>query len=81
METDSQSTGAAPPPAGASVGGGAPLALLIIAGVIVGGLLGQPIIGFFVGLALGISVVIALWWRDRSIARGGGAVEPRSPRL
>ncbi len=40
--------------------GGAPLALLIVLGVVVGGLFGQPSIGFLVGLALGVAVAIAI---------------------
>lgn len=43
------------------MGGGAPLALLLLAGVIIGGLLGQPTIGLLVGLALGIVAAIAVW--------------------
>ncbi len=43
------------------VGAGAPLAFLIIAGVIVGGLLGQPSIGLLVGAGLGIAIAIIAW--------------------
>lgn len=43
------------------LGGGAPLALLTLAGTIVGGLLGQPSIGFLAGLGLGAVVAVALW--------------------
>jgi len=43
------------------MGGGAPLALLLLAGVIIGGLLGQPTIGLLVGLALGIVVAVLIW--------------------
>jgi hypothetical protein len=42
--------------------GGAPLALLIIAGPIVAGLLGySPSVGFLVGLGLGVAVALLLW--------------------
>ncbi len=40
------------------MGPGAPIAFLIIAGVIIGGLLGQPSIGFLVGLGLGVAVAL-----------------------
>ena len=43
------------------MGGGAPLALLLLAGVLIGGLLGQPTIGLLVGLALGIVVAVLIW--------------------
>ncbi len=45
--------------------GGAPLALAIIAGVIVGGLAGQPTVGFLVGTAIGIAIALAIWWSGR----------------
>jgi hypothetical protein len=42
--------------------GGAPLALLIIAGPIVAGLLGySPSIGFLVGLGLGLAIALLIW--------------------
>lgn len=44
--------------------GGAPLALIILTGVIVGGLLGQPSIGLLVGVALGIAVALLIWRYD-----------------
>lgn len=43
------------------IGAGAPIAFLIIAGVIVGGLLGQPSIGLLAGVALGVMVAVLLW--------------------
>lgn len=43
------------------MGGGAPLALLVLAGVIIGGLMGQPSIGLLVGLALGSIVAVLIW--------------------
>jgi len=43
------------------MGGGAPLALLMLAGVIIGGFLGQPTIGLLVGFALGALVAVLIW--------------------
>lgn len=43
---------------------GGPLALAILAGVIIGAILGQPTIGFFGGLAIGLAILIAVWLRD-----------------
>lgn len=45
--------------------GGVFLAVGCIAGVIVGGLMGQPSIGFLGGLAAGGLVAIAIWFFDR----------------
>lgn len=53
------------PPSRSTPGAGAPLAFLILAGVLIGGLLGQPSIGFLVGLGLGIALAVLLWWRSR----------------
>lgn len=44
-----------------SLAGGAPLALLIMAGVIIGGLMGQPSIGLLLGTAIGIIVALLIW--------------------
>lgn len=41
--------------------GGAPLALCIVAGVIIGGLLGQPSIGLLVGIGLGTAIALLIW--------------------
>lgn len=46
-------------------GGGAPIALLTIAGTITGGLLGQPSIGLLAGLGLGVIFALLIWWRGR----------------
>jgi hypothetical protein len=43
------------------MGGGAPIALLTLTGVIVGGLMGQPSIGLLAGLGLGVLVAILIW--------------------
>jgi len=48
--------------------GGFLLALGIILGVIGGGLLGQPSIGFLVGLAVGIVLLALVWLSDRKRA-------------
>ena len=45
--------------------GGSILALSIIAGAVGGIILGQPSIGFLVGLAVGAAIAAALWLRDR----------------
>jgi hypothetical protein len=51
-----------PPDRRPRFGGGAPIALLTIAGTIIGGLLGQPSIGLLTGLGIGVLVAIAIWW-------------------
>ncbi len=48
------------------VAGGFFIALLVIAGTIFGGLLGQPVIGLLAGLALGAGIALVLWLRDRA---------------
>ena len=56
---------AAPPAKRSPMAGGFLLALSIIAGVIIGGLLGQPSIGFLVGLGVGVLLVGLVWLIDR----------------
>lgn len=51
----------AKPPTGA----GAIIALLILAGTIGGGLLGQPSIGLLAGAASGALAALLLWLRER----------------
>lgn len=46
-------------------GAGAIIALLILGGTIVGGLLGQPSAGLLVGAALGALAALLLWLRER----------------
>ena len=45
--------------------GGSILAAAIIAGVVAGTVLGQPSIGFLVGLATGAAIALLLWLSDR----------------
>ncbi|WP_448502564.1 hypothetical protein [Sphingomonas sp.] len=45
--------------------GGAPLALLLLVGTIVGATFQQPAIGFFAGLGLGVALSLVIWLRDR----------------
>ncbi len=56
---------ASPPANNAPKAGGFLLALGIVAGVLIGGLLGQPSIGFLVGLGIGIVLVALVWLIDR----------------
>lgn len=46
-------------------GSGAILALTILGGTIVGGLIGQPSAGLLAGTALGIVIAVLLWLRER----------------
>ena len=46
-------------------GAGAIIALLILGGAIVGGMMGQPSIGLLAGAALGILIALLLWLRER----------------
>ncbi|WP_176590400.1 hypothetical protein [Sphingobium sp. EM0848] len=46
-------------------GAGAIIALMILGGTIVGGLLGQPSIGLLTGAGLGIVIALLLWLRER----------------
>jgi hypothetical protein len=45
--------------------GGFFMAAGCIVGAIVGGLLGQPSIGFLAGLGLGAAIAVAIWYFDR----------------
>lgn len=45
--------------------GGFLLAVAIFAGVMIGGLLGQPSIGFLVGTGAGLVALLLVWLRDR----------------
>ena len=46
-------------------GAGAIIALLILAGTIIGGLMGQPSIGLLTGTGTGVLIAVVLWLRDR----------------
>jgi uncharacterized BrkB/YihY/UPF0761 family membrane protein len=46
-------------------GAGAIIALLILAGTIIGGLMGQPSIGLLAGAGLGALIALLLWLRER----------------
>jgi uncharacterized membrane protein (UPF0136 family) len=46
--------------------GGFLLALSIIAGTLIGGLMGQPSVGLLVGTAAGILIAVAIWLVDRA---------------
>ena len=46
-------------------GAGAIIALLILAGTIIGGFMGQPSIGLLSGTALGVLIALLLWLRER----------------
>lgn len=46
-------------------GGGAIIALAILTGTIVGGLMGQPSIGLLTGTAIGILIALLMWLVDR----------------
>ncbi|WP_375196574.1 hypothetical protein [Sphingobium sp.] len=46
-------------------GAGAILALTILGGAILGGMMGQPSIGLLAGTGLGIVVAILLWLKER----------------
>lgn len=48
-----------------SFAGGAPIALGLIAGTLIGFFAGETTIGFFAGLGLGVAVAIAIWLRGR----------------
>lgn len=45
--------------------GGFLLAMSIIAGVMIGGFLGQPSVGFLTGTGVGLLLLLAVWLRDR----------------
>ncbi len=45
--------------------GGFFIAAGCVAGAIIGGFLGQPSIGFLVGLASGAAIAVAVWYFDR----------------
>ena len=56
---------ASPPAKRPPMAGGFLLAVSIVGGVIIGGLMGQPSIGFLVGLGVGTLLAALLWLVDR----------------
>ncbi|HKY82910.1 MAG TPA: hypothetical protein VJM09_15740 [Sphingobium sp.] len=46
-------------------GSGAIIAFLILAGTIIGGMMGQPSAGLLAGAALGALIALLLWLRER----------------
>ncbi len=44
---------------------GAPLALLIIAGAIIGAMAHHALLGALIGIAAGIAIAVAVWLLDR----------------
>ena len=46
-------------------GAGAIMAVLILAGTIAGGMMGQPSLGLLAGGALGALIALLLWLRER----------------
>lgn len=46
-------------------GMGALIALLIMGGAIIGGIMGQPSLGLLIGLAIGVAAAVAMWLRER----------------
>lgn len=46
--------------------GGFIIAVAILAGTIIGGLMGQPSIGLLAGLGLGVIAALAVWLKDRA---------------
>ncbi len=45
--------------------GGALLAFSLLAGVVIGSIAGEPSIGFLVGLAIGLGLIVLVWMLDR----------------
>lgn len=45
--------------------GGFLLALSIMAGAVIGGLMGQPSIGLLAGTGVGLILLALIWWIDR----------------
>lgn len=55
-----------PPREPQPIGAGGPLVLAIVAGIVLGFLLGQPTIGFLAGTAVGVAIAAFLFWRERN---------------
>lgn len=50
-------------PSRSPIAGGAPLALSIIAGAVIGLVIGQPSLGILIGAAAGVAIALAVWLR------------------
>ena len=50
-------------PTRSPVAGGAPLALCIVAGTVIGLIVGQPTAGILIGAAVGIALALLVWLR------------------
>ena len=55
----------APAPRRPAMAGGFLLALSIMAGAVIGGLMGQPSIGLLAGTGVGLILLALIWWIDR----------------
>lgn len=53
------------PPSQSTIAGGAPIALAVLAGTIIGLIVRQPTIGFLVGLAIGVVIAVVIWRLNR----------------
>ncbi|PZQ59857.1 MAG: hypothetical protein DI544_10040 [Sphingomonas taxi] len=62
-------TAMATPPRTPSAGG-FPIAVGALGGTAIGLYAGQPTIGFLIGLAAGVAIAAAIWWRERSGGNG-----------
>lgn len=45
--------------------GGFVIAAAVLVGVVIGLIVGQPSIGFLVGLGIGVAIAVGIWWRER----------------
>lgn len=55
----------APSPPRRPTGAGAPIVLALMAGTVIGYMMRQPTIGFLAGAAIGITIALTIWWRER----------------
>jgi hypothetical protein len=64
MQNDNRNTPSGTPAPSASRGGGVFMALGTLGGTVIGGLMGQPSIGFLAGLGGGFALHALLWYSD-----------------
>jgi hypothetical protein len=50
-------------PSRSPIAGGAPLALSIVAGAVIGFIAGQPTLGILIGAGVGIALALVVWLR------------------